>query len=236
MACAAQAAAKLAAARLARSVSGLRGAEAPRLRALALFYAAGIACVVCLHWWAVTRLEGALAPRSSGARADQGAAQLLDVDPDCATVQRVAIVGERHTGEGCCRLGAGHGRACPAASAARPGPAAAVWGRPLCCCCCAHPTAVRPPAHPRCSGTNLAEHLLRQNLDASIEVRAGLTAHKHWMQPPPNASAACGTLILLTVRNPWDWARALYRVCYCCKVVGWGCGRPPGRVQRWRTC
>ena len=95
----------------------------------------------------------------------------------------------------------------------------------------------------RAAGTNLAEQLLRRNLHPSIEVHAGLTAHKHWMQPPPNASAACGTLVLLTVRNPWDWANALFGICYCCKVrckgagaaqSGWAaatCGRGRARTH-----
>ena len=85
----------------------------------------------------------------------------------------------------------------------------------------ARPALDPPPPSPAAlahTGSNLAERLLRENLEPGFEVHGGLTAHKHSMQPPPNATAACGTLVLLTVRNPWDWARALYGVCYCCRV------------------
>ena len=39
------------------------------------------------------------------------------------------------------------------------------------------------------------------------------------MQPEvTNATQACGTLVVLSVRNAYDWARALFGICYCCTV------------------
>ena len=45
-------------------------------------------------------------------------------------------------------------------------------------------------------------------------------------QPPPSESL-CGTLVLVAARNPYDWTRAMHRVCHCCEVCvygfeGWG--------------
>ena len=37
------------------------------------------------------------------------------------------------------------------------------------------------------------------------------------LQPDPrSANDTCGVLLVLPVRNPYDWAQALHRVCYCC--------------------
>jgi hypothetical protein len=38
------------------------------------------------------------------------------------------------------------------------------------------------------------------------------------MQPDPkNASHVLGTLLVLPVRNVYDWASAMHRMCYCCE-------------------
>ena len=73
---------------------------------------------------------------------------------------------------------------------------------------------------------------MRLNLDPNITVHGGLTAHKHWMQPEPNSTEqTCGTLVLLTARNPYDWALAMHRTCYCCEARRWG-GAGAGRGGR----
>lgn len=37
------------------------------------------------------------------------------------------------------------------------------------------------------------------------------------LQPDPErADQLCGTLLVLTTRNAYDWARALHWGCYCC--------------------
>lgn len=52
----------------------------------------------------------------------------------------------------------------------------------------------------------MAVKLLQRNLDGSaLSVDGGFTGHKHWMQPEPrNGSEACGTLLVLPIRNPYD--------------------------------
>ncbi|KAL4421614.1 hypothetical protein ABPG75_010905 [Micractinium tetrahymenae] len=52
-------------------------------------------------------------------------------------------------------------------------------------------------------GTNLAEQLLAQNLDPARPAPADPAEHAH-------------TLLVVPVRNPYDWVMALRQMCYCC--------------------
>eukprot|EP00887_Chlorella_sp_A99_P002391 scaffold10.g2391.t1 len=56
----------------------------------------------------------------------------------------------------------------------------------------------------RHSGTNLMERLLMQNLDTT---------------QPPAPFHLCGTLVLVSARNVYDWTRAMYRDCHCCEYM-----------------
>lgn len=73
----------------------------------------------------------------------------------------------------------------------------------------------------RNSGTNTIESLLRLNLDLSsgIYISPNLTAHKHFMQPA-SPEPLCDTLVLLGVRNVYDWSYRMWKVCYCCFASG----------------
>ncbi|KAL4421622.1 hypothetical protein ABPG75_010913 [Micractinium tetrahymenae] len=156
---------------------------------------------------------------------------------------RIAIVGERHSGE---QAGGSAGLACtqhlsmPSMLSAA---GASAYARPALSlppsecsrhfCPCLLPRSGAYDSESRfaisthlavhllpcfAAGTNLAEQLLAGNLDpALVTVRAGLTAHKHWMQPlPADPAEHAHTLLVVPVRNPYDWATALFHMCYCC--------------------
>ena len=68
-----------------------------------------------------------------------------------------------------------------------------------------------------------------------LPVASGVAAHKHWMQPAPNASLA-GAVVVVMARNPYDWMIQMWRKCYHCgamqKVPAFRCGAAGGRRGR----
>ncbi|KAL4519851.1 hypothetical protein Ndes2437A_g08015 [Nannochloris sp. 'desiccata'] len=70
----------------------------------------------------------------------------------------------------------------------------------------------------RNTGTNPVEHILRSNLGTEeIAVQAGLRNIKHYFQEPDDSLGR--TLVLIVVRNPYDWLDSMHRSCYCCEEV-----------------
>ena len=69
----------------------------------------------------------------------------------------------------------------------------------------------------RHSGTNAVRLLLETNLDRRFHVvRTNFTEHKHYLQPvPPHRHPR--TLVVMSVRNAYDWVAAMHKLCYCCE-------------------
>jgi hypothetical protein len=69
----------------------------------------------------------------------------------------------------------------------------------------------------RHSGTNVVRSLLQLNLDKRFHaIWSNFTTHKHYLQPVP-AHPSPHTLVIMSVRNAYDWAAAMHRLCYCCE-------------------
>jgi hypothetical protein len=67
-------------------------------------------------------------------------------------------------------------------------------------------------------GTNPVEHILRTNLrPEEIAIQPGLRNIKHYFQDPDDSLTR--TLILIVVRNPYDWLTSMHISCYCCEDV-----------------
>lgn len=75
----------------------------------------------------------------------------------------------------------------------------------------------------RHSGTNYVEMLLRRNLDSRYTIEPVFFEFKHSFQlynssnPLCDSDRASRTLVVIVVRNPYDWALAMHRVCYHCR-------------------
>jgi hypothetical protein len=61
------------------------------------------------------------------------------------------------------------------------------------------------------------EHFLKDNFD--VELRDGITRHKHFMQLPEAAGRGAGVLVVIMVRNPYDWAVSLRKICHGCESL-----------------
>ena len=63
------------------------------------------------------------------------------------------------------------------------------------------------------------ERLLAKNFNSTAPTAEGVTRHKHWMQTPPveGSPPLRDGLMVIMVRNAYDWARSLHTRCYHCE-------------------